>query len=420
MAHSLHSSPEDDPGLKEDIPIINELLCFIANKYNTMTPDEIVLLCSKCFDDEEIGSAKQIMRSLCTKAKVNLDKYKRRSGPNKGKKNIEDIVSMLHDLGTNVPSIVAKDLHKLPPIGFDTIDVTYFLHRMEKLETEVSLMKNAFQVFAEAKEKEISQLRGIVPQGTPPSQQEWPTISANLRRMRPPPVQSELLPNRSQGSERNTPPTAQSTQVQARQDESTEEDDRGEWRLVVKNGKSRAEQGGSRAKTVRRGTNPVVETKKLSATKKHRLNFFTSNWGTDVVKEDVINYFKNAHKLDSIVEPITTKSIRHTCFRVEILVDNIDRVYDSAFWPDKIIFRKYYIRNEGSGSGLNVNSNNNAENKVPEKLPNAHESVNPIISGNTKGVVNNDLNGTVLTDKNDETLKDDVYETSNESSDHEY
>ena len=124
--------------------------------------------------------------------------------------------------------------------------------------------------------------------------------------------------------------------------------------------------------------------------------------------------------MDSIVEPITTKSIRHTYFRVEIHVDNIDRVYDSAFWPDKIIFRKYYVRNEGSGSGLNVNSNNKTENKVPEKLPNVRDSVNPAISGNTKGVVNNDLNGTVLTYKNDEILKDDVYETSNESSDYEY
>ena len=135
-------------------------------------------------------------------------------------------------------------------------------------------MRNAFRAFAEAKEKEISQLREKVPQGMPASQQEWPNISAILRRMRPPPVQSELLPNRSQGSERNMPPVVQSPLAQARQDESTtKEDDGGVWRLVVKNSKSR-EQGGARTETICRGTNAVAESKKLSAIKKHRLTFF--------------------------------------------------------------------------------------------------------------------------------------------------
>ena len=41
----------------EEAPIIDELLCFIVNKFHTMNPEEIALLCTRCFKDEEIGKS---------------------------------------------------------------------------------------------------------------------------------------------------------------------------------------------------------------------------------------------------------------------------------------------------------------------------------------------------------------------------
>ena len=152
------SSEQEDDGA----PIIDELLCFIVNKFHTMNPEEIALLCTRCFKDEEIGKSKQILRKFCTKKKVDLQRYKRRTGAHKGKRNIEDIIAMLHDLGSNAPVIVAKELHKLPPISFDTIDVTYFLHRMEKLEAEFITTRNAFKEYIEKKDKEILEVANQV------------------------------------------------------------------------------------------------------------------------------------------------------------------------------------------------------------------------------------------------------------------
>ena len=50
--------------------IFSELLCFVWNKISTMTDDDILLLCLRCFKDEEVATAKTIMTEICNKAKV--------------------------------------------------------------------------------------------------------------------------------------------------------------------------------------------------------------------------------------------------------------------------------------------------------------------------------------------------------------
>ena len=51
---------------------------------------------------------------------------------------------MMHDLGTKVAVFVAKELHKLPPVGFDSIDVSHFLQRMEVMEENYRALKDSF------------------------------------------------------------------------------------------------------------------------------------------------------------------------------------------------------------------------------------------------------------------------------------
>ena len=140
MASDAKSGPSSDG---PQLCIINEFLCFIQNKVNTMNIEEIIMLCLKSFKDEEIARAKKILQDICNETKVptEAERLRRRTGTNKGRRNIEDIIGMFHDLGTPVfaaPVFAAQQLHKLPPISFDSLDVTHFLHRMEKMETELT------------------------------------------------------------------------------------------------------------------------------------------------------------------------------------------------------------------------------------------------------------------------------------------
>ena len=66
-----------------------------------------------------------------------------RTGQGREKRSDEDIVAMIHKLGDQGPVFAARALRKLPPVRFDSIDVTHLLYRLEKLEPETRSRKEA-------------------------------------------------------------------------------------------------------------------------------------------------------------------------------------------------------------------------------------------------------------------------------------
>ena len=125
--------------------IINELLCFLANKRVIMSTDDMVELCLNSFSDTDISEAKKILKVACESTGVSIERFKKRQGPNKERKNLEDIVAMLTllDAVQEMPIFAATDLQKLPPIGFDTLDVSNLLFRIQQLENDVTNLKTS-------------------------------------------------------------------------------------------------------------------------------------------------------------------------------------------------------------------------------------------------------------------------------------
>ena len=119
--------------------VLNSLLCFINNKKDELPSDTIVNLCLKVFNTSDIEIAKEELAALTP----NGARIKKRVGPKKDTTNLEDIVKKMHELDSldNEFIFATADLKKLPPITFNSIDVTVLLSRVQSLNDEVTMLK---------------------------------------------------------------------------------------------------------------------------------------------------------------------------------------------------------------------------------------------------------------------------------------
>ena len=126
-------------------PIINEVLCFIMNKWGCIDVDVLTRLCL-VMSDNEIEAAKDIIFShLHDKNDTTAFKKRRHAtkgeGKSKKEKNLGDIFCLLEEKGDKaLPDFVAFDLGKLPPITFDSVDVSVLLRKIDNLECSVKLL----------------------------------------------------------------------------------------------------------------------------------------------------------------------------------------------------------------------------------------------------------------------------------------
>ena len=127
--------------------IINELLCFVVNKLDLLPTETIAQLCVTSFQDVEIEAAKKQLFELC--ADDTTCRMITRKGPKKINQNMEDIIKLLHEKGTDTPTFVAQNLQALPPIAFNSLDVSHLLHSIQKTQTEMEILKEAMKVQSE-------------------------------------------------------------------------------------------------------------------------------------------------------------------------------------------------------------------------------------------------------------------------------
>lgn len=121
--------------------VINEVLAFVSNKIDVMNEESISHICVSAFSDEDIHSAKNLLcESLPTE---NRKKVRRRDG--KKLREIDDIICMLKESDPEVlPVFVARDLHKLPPVLFDHVDVTRILKDLLRMQQEMTQFKEIY------------------------------------------------------------------------------------------------------------------------------------------------------------------------------------------------------------------------------------------------------------------------------------
>ncbi|KAF9800956.1 hypothetical protein SFRURICE_014129 [Spodoptera frugiperda] len=103
--------------------VANELLAFLQQKLDVMDEVSAVQICASNFSEPDVAASKQLLFRLLNKSDQMVSR--RRDGT---KKSIQDIITLLKETDPDdVPTFVAKDLNKLPPVTFDHVDVTSLL-----------------------------------------------------------------------------------------------------------------------------------------------------------------------------------------------------------------------------------------------------------------------------------------------------
>ncbi|KAM3961427.1 uncharacterized protein ACR2FA_004540 [Aphomia sociella] len=132
--------------------IANELLAFIQHAIDTMDEVSIMQICKSNFKEEEICNSKVLLYQTLGKG----DWIPSRSWDEKGERSLQDIISLLKETDPDdVPAFVAKQLHKLPPVTFDHVDVTRLLKDITTLKAGLVEV----QLRLEASESTICDLR---------------------------------------------------------------------------------------------------------------------------------------------------------------------------------------------------------------------------------------------------------------------
>ncbi|KAI5635711.1 hypothetical protein NE865_11617 [Phthorimaea operculella] len=112
--------------------LINELLCFVQCKSVILDEQSLLQICESAFTDKDVEIARKVLADLSLLRTS-------RQGEGKKKRSLQDIINVVKEQASNqqLPVFVAKDLHRLPPVTFDYIDVSTLLREITCLKQDV-------------------------------------------------------------------------------------------------------------------------------------------------------------------------------------------------------------------------------------------------------------------------------------------
>lgn len=120
--------------------VINELLCFIQNKIDVLDEESLVRLCVTAFSSSEISVAKELLFATISTTLRNVSRRK-----DKEQKDVEDIICAFKNTEPdNTPIFVAWQIHKLPPVTFNSLDVTSVLKSIVALQSDMKCVKESY------------------------------------------------------------------------------------------------------------------------------------------------------------------------------------------------------------------------------------------------------------------------------------
>ncbi|KAI5632051.1 hypothetical protein NE865_15234 [Phthorimaea operculella] len=146
---------------RSDTVVVDELLAFVQNKLDVMDVVSLEQICLTSYSDVDIYTAMVHLNETAEPKHVRLTM---RNKEGSGKKNIRDIFRVFQNEDPDdVPTYVARDLNKLPPVTFDHVDVTTLLKDIVLLKSDIKDLKQKWETAEEASaelRRELTSLRG--------------------------------------------------------------------------------------------------------------------------------------------------------------------------------------------------------------------------------------------------------------------
>jgi len=135
-------------------PEINEVLCFLSNKFHNYPLTSIKKAMLEFYREEEISAAKLLLIQCISDKGLDMQQYTRhRIGPHKNKATLDDICSMWSLIDENVgtidlPTFCASDLSRIPVLCDEMSDITVIKKSVVDLESQVKALSASLSVIS--------------------------------------------------------------------------------------------------------------------------------------------------------------------------------------------------------------------------------------------------------------------------------
>lgn len=354
--------------------VVNELLAFLQQRLDVMDEVSIAQICRTSFHEDEIRKTKTLLFELLGKS----DRMPTRRRDEKGERSLQDIISLLKETDPDdVPTFVAKDLHRVPPVTFDHVDVTRLLKDITSLKTSLADLTLKFEAslytIAELR-NEVNDLRADVPplpshkipastKSTSPMHTSADKTTCDASPRPAPPVTLEpknvtassprcdyaeaakKLPKQKQRQVQSKLETVQPRKsVPSRPSEKTDKDgftkvERKPKKSVTRN------QCGTGAIGANHLLRPAVPTTLLYVS---RLHYTTK-------EENLVQYILMKTKFTVRVQPLESRhNVNFKSFVVRVPTDNLAVFIKEDFWPRGVMYRKFRGRLRDTSSQLST------------------------------------------------------------------
>ena len=339
--------------------VIDNLLCFLSNKIDTMTTDVLVRLCVTTYDEDEIRKSRDTLYELCESA----GRMVKRQGPKMKEQTIEDVIKIMHEKGHEMPKFAAHDLSRLPPVSFDSIDVSALLHRMERTATEVHLLKDALSQQVKVNEDLHSAISSMQIRLDDLEKRKNDNrnsdIAGSFLRANAPPAEDPDITlakaifdtattveiNESAKPNQNPEPLTAATGTTLFSELASK---LGEWQVQRhKQNNKRKPQG---IKGTAKSELKIVKPKRLA-------NVFASRFDPQVTEDQLKNYLEKQTSLTVEVEKVQTKFDTYSSFHIKCRCENPQIFMDENIWPEEAYVRWWRESKQKDATGLAVLTN---------------------------------------------------------------
>lgn len=89
-----------------------------------------------------LRTPKRVLFEVCPSTQRNVV----RKGLHKDANNVKTCLKLLNEVGENIPRFVSRHLDELPPVTFNSLDVSCLLGRIEHLSADMSAMQQAMSM----------------------------------------------------------------------------------------------------------------------------------------------------------------------------------------------------------------------------------------------------------------------------------
>ncbi|KAI5644676.1 hypothetical protein NE865_03328 [Phthorimaea operculella] len=361
---------------RSDTVVVDELLAFVQNKLDVMDVVSLEQICLTSYSEVDIYTAMVHLNETAEPKHVRLTM---RNKEGSGKKIIRDIFRVFQNEDPDdVPTYVARDLNKLPPVTFDHVDVTTLLKDIVLLKSDIKDLKQKWET-AEERGVAVQHETAPVSNSTRPATEQQPdklrvsdpaadTKSGNNTLPPPPPSRPEpaLHPDAAPfipGKQKDVPPQKTRRPRRKRQpvppmtqkgkqtaSNAAKEANVASKAIVDEEGYTLAESRKSRLRRNRnkRGTVSAASTTLKAAEPIAQL--YVSRLDNNTTKEDIIQHVQKMRTLRQEPPRGSTVYIRQleskfaTNFRSFVLSGPRKIMCEfmrEDFWPQGVVFRRY-------------------------------------------------------------------------------